>query len=83
MVRRSNEGYNLYFVTLTYNNSHLPKVKFRNTEVVCFRRSDVTKFAERLRKYLLQKYDVKAISYVFASEFGSRKVGKAGAKGKK
>ena len=71
MLKCSRAGYNLYFVTLTYNEANLPRVKFRYNEVVCFRRSDVTKFAERLRKYLLQKYDVKAISYVFASEFGS------------
>lgn len=72
----SKNGYNLFFGTLTYNDSCLPSSSIVNkfnksASIKCFRRSDVEKFFKQLRKYLLQKYGVKGISYVCASEYGS------------
>lgn len=75
MRLRNEEGYNIYFVTLTYNDFCLPTDNIRThfgkkANIRCFRRSDVSKFFTRLRKYLYQKYGIKSISYCCASEYG-------------
>lgn len=76
MEYRSNQGYNLFFVTLTYNDYCLPHATVTNSynkgvTIECFRRSDVIGFFKKIRKYLLKKYGVVSISYVCASEYGS------------
>ena len=81
-----NKGWNVGFITLTYDNKHLPKIPkklFKNEqdykEIPCFSRKDVSDFIKNLRGYY--KYapncndkvpftKENAIRYFVASEFG-------------
>ena len=56
-----------HFVTLTYNNEHLPLTEKGNP---CFCKSDVQKFLKRLRKWLSSNYPDVRIKYHVASEYG-------------
>lgn len=79
-------GYNIYFATLTYRNSRLPKMEvpiydengnFQDVELInCFLRSDWTKFYDDIRKPLCRKYSIGVngsprMRYFVACEYGS------------
>ena len=79
-------GYNIYFVTLTYRTSRLPKIelpvfdknwKCVDTETInCFLRSDWSKFYDDIRKPLCRKYGIGVngsprMRYFVACEYGS------------
>lgn len=56
-----------HFVTLTYNDEHLPFTEKGNP---CFCKTDVQKFLKRLRKWLSVNYPDVRIKYHVASEYG-------------
>lgn len=67
------DGWNVYFGTLTYAVPPILSLypHFSNCVTIkCFNKSDIIKFFRRLRKWVYQKYGVKGIVYVCASEFG-------------
>lgn len=55
---------NAFFITLTYNDEHIPRDQFGNTHVS---KPDVQKFLKRLRKKLPSQSNLR---YYFASEYG-------------
>lgn len=76
MEYRSQQDYNLFFGTLTYNDAHLPfsaiTDKFnKSVRIECFRRSDIDDFFKKLRKFFQNKYGITGLSYCCASEYGS------------
>ena len=72
-------GWNLGFLTLTYNERHLPHIPkecFRDPEkfksVPCFSRDDITRWVHRLRKWIWKMYHAKGMKYMVCSEYGSK-----------
>lgn len=67
--------YHLGFITLTYNDSSLPKIPGIFPEVAgfpCFSKDDIHKFVLYLRKTLHRQYLVTDLVYFVASEYGSK-----------
>lgn len=71
-------GWHIGFFTLTYNDRHLPRLPdfvFKSAipaePIACFSRRDVRIFMSNIRKRLNERYKVKALRYLIASEYGS------------
>lgn len=58
---------NNFFLTLTYDDSHLPTVK----GIPSLRFDDFSEFVKRLRSYYKRNFDVDGIRFFAASEYGS------------
>lgn len=60
---------NCFFVTLTYNDEHLPKQDGKP----CFSKRDIQLFLKRLRSSVKQKYKISdGIKYFIVSEYGGQ-----------
>lgn len=80
-IELKKKGWNMAFMTLTYDDRHLPKIPkklFKNKEeyrqVPCFSRTDVRNWIDRIRQYCKYHYKMtgaNAIKYFVASEYGS------------
>ena len=73
-LMRSSMDYLIYFVTLTYATSHLPRfngrIGFTDFSFSCFSREHIRKFIRGIQQDLLRKYGVKDIDYIVCSEYG-------------
>ena len=68
-------GGSIFFVTLTYDNEHLPTYKTPNGKVIqCFNKYHIHNFVKYFR-ILLQRngYEHKAIKFLICSELGERR----------
>lgn len=83
ILGRQAQGWNVGFLTMTYNDDNLPHFgasigpdeNWREVEcevgMPCFSRSDIRNFILRLRKYLWKHYNgITGISYMICSELG-------------
>lgn len=70
MLHRVNNGYNIYFFTLTFKDKFLPKFRFLDKECPCFDREIVRKFVRGVQMDLLKKYNVTDYDYILCCEFG-------------
>lgn len=76
-----NQNWNIGFITLTYNDAHLPKlpkILFKNqskySEIPCFSKTDIQNWIHSVRQYCKYHYNFKNgqnIRYFIASEYGS------------
>lgn len=74
---RVKQGYNVYFLTLTYSNENMPYCSFvdENTgeekfSFPCFSRSHINEFTTWLRHKLYNDYNIKDSSFIICSEYG-------------
>lgn len=59
------------YVTLTYDNEHLPHITLSDgTKVPCFSSLDIQRFFKRLRINLSRHHNITDISYFLSSEYG-------------
>lgn len=80
-IELKKRGWNIAFMTLTYDELHLPHIPqalFKNKEeyksIPCFSRTDVRDFIDRIRQYCKYHYRFvgsDSIKYFVASEYGS------------
>lgn len=70
-------GWHIGFFTLTYDDEHLPHIPESCFRVAapeqcppCFSRHDVRTFIDNIRKRIHERYKVKSLRYLVASEFG-------------
>lgn len=72
---RAFSGYNVYFVTLTYDDYNLPRfeheIGFRRFSFPCFDREDIRRFIRGIQQDLYRSFGVVDIDYIVCSEFGS------------
>ena len=66
-----------FFVTLTYNDAHLPYLSITednvSREIPCFNRKHITDFFKRLRNDITNRYSNTAcVRYIQCSEYGSK-----------
>lgn len=74
-------GWNMAFMTLTYDDKHLPKVpevlfkkKEEYKDISCFSRTDIRSWIDKIRQYCKYHFrfvDDNSIKYFVASEYGS------------
>lgn len=72
-------GWEIGFCTLTYNDEHVPKIPFEcfkygyeYTDMMCFDKNQMRKFIRNLRTKLFDLYRVVGCVYFLGSEFGGR-----------
>lgn len=84
MMMRVKQGYNAFFVTLTYSKKYRNYFKYTTTwydgfndcetqttiSCPCFSRDDIHYFVRGIQKDLLRKFNVSDIDYCIASEYG-------------
>ena len=59
MLYDRSRGWRNYFLTLTYNNEHLPHLPFKDSRgqsIACFSKSDVEDFVDYIQKTLWRKH---------------------------
>lgn len=77
LVQRQKEGWYVGFVTLTYDDAHLPHVPsdllFSDVSgpVPCFNRNHIRKFIVDIRRDLDEFYKVHGLVYMICGEYGS------------
>lgn len=79
LEKKLEQGYEIGFCTLTYNNEHVPKIPFEcfrygyeYEEMMCFDKNQMRKFVRNLRTRLFDNYGVTGLIYFLGSEFGER-----------
>lgn len=80
LEKKLEQGFEIGFCTLTYNNEHIPKIPFEcfrygyeYEEIPCFDKNQCRKFIRNLRTKLFDLYRVTGLIYFLGSEFGERR----------
>lgn len=80
LQKKLDEGWEIGFCTLTYNDEHLPHIPFecfadgnQYCEIPCFDKNQMRRFIRNLRSRLDWDYDVQGCVYFLGSEFGERR----------
>jgi hypothetical protein len=78
LIQRQKQGWHVGFVTLTYDDEHLPCVPddllldgCKGQRVPCFDKQHIRKFIVDIRRDLDEFYDVHGLVYMVCGEYGS------------
>lgn len=80
LQKKIDEGFDIGFCTLTYNDEHLPHIPFEcfrygyeYKPLPCFDKNQMRKFIRNLRTRLFDDFGVTGLVYFLGSEFGERR----------